>query len=163
MEQASMKSPMLSLHMYTCLSSCAVRSPQCQRFLHQSDNRSVVGPDHLLVRVVPLHGRHAPIRQQPPRSNLNTSAYLFWVIFNMLCVKLGPGPGFEIQRWLWGSLRPSKSRAQVKMDPSWLWNLWAEWTEVWNKGYQWPHKMVTYNPKKNFKKLDMSSSKHPIQ
>ena len=45
-----------------------------------------------------------------------------------------------IQSWLWGSLHTSENRAQMMMDPPWLWNPWAESTKVQNRDYQLLHK-----------------------
>ena len=37
----------------------------------------------------------------------------------------------------------SDKRAQATIDPPWLWNSWAESSEVRNRGYQWPHKWAS--------------------
>ena len=71
--------------------------------------------------------------------------------------KIGTGLVLGIQSGLWGSLCSSKSRAWAMMDPLWLWNPWAESTEVWNREQQWLHKMVTCERKNFLKKTNFTN------
>ena len=64
---------------------------------------------------------------------------------------IGSGPGLEIQSWLWGSLHASESRLWAMMDPPWLWNPWAESTEVRNREHQWLRRNGDLSPQ-NLKK-----------
>ena len=64
----------------------------------------------------------------------------------------GSMPSLSNQRWLWWSLHTSQKRVPATINPPWLWNSWAESSQVQNRGYQWSNKK-DLGPTKTLKKL----------
>ena len=89
-----------------------------------------------------------------------TSAGLGWcsgIVTVWGAIYLGLMPDPSNQRWLWGTLHPSDKTAQAMMDAPWLWNLWAESSEVRNRGYWWQHN-IDLSPMKILKKSFITNS-----